>query len=347
MAVTKLLNLIALSSIAILACSYGATPVNALTVDHHARSAGHAHLAIAMKKRGKRCRPRPTSSVVKPPATPTPVPTSPDATSQAPAPTPTKGGSNPPPPPPPPPPSNGRGKVGLGWPQDDDRALANFVKGSSVVGMYAWNPWLPSAADKLGIEKYPMLWSEKQIGDFKKFVVKGYAKHVLAFNEPNQQGQANMDPGRGANVWKQYIQPLKQQGYTLVSPACTNAPSGKTWIRDFLAACNGCTVDAIALHFYGTDPQKFIDYVTDFYNTFKRPIWVTEYACQNFGDGKQCSKDDVWNFMSKTKAWMDSTPFVARYFYFGAMYNMGNVNVLNQLMSSNGSPNDLGRFYIH
>ena len=51
-----------------------------------------------------------------------------------------------------------------------------------------------------------------------------------------------MDPGYAAQLWKQYIQPLKEKGYALITPACTNAPSGKTWLRAFMNACDGCTV---------------------------------------------------------------------------------------------------------
>jgi len=39
-------------------------------------------------------------------------------------------------------------------------------------------------------------------------------------------------------------------------------------------------VDAIAIHWYGTDPQAFIVYVQDFHDTFGMNIWVTEFACQ-------------------------------------------------------------------
>lgn len=141
MAATKLLNLIALSSLAILACSFGASPVNALSVDsqHHARSPVRGHAILAKKKRAstaKRCKPRPVSTAVssavgKPtttPAPPAPKPTS----SKAAAPQTTKpadngGGSSTP--------NNGggnsgsnggAGKVGLAWAQNDDKALANF-----------------------------------------------------------------------------------------------------------------------------------------------------------------------------------------------------------------------------
>lgn len=49
-------------------------------------------------------------------------------------------------------------------------------------------------------------------------------------------------------MWKTYLEPLRALGVRLGSPAPSSAPSGKTWLQDFLGACNGgCTVDFIAL----------------------------------------------------------------------------------------------------
>ncbi|KAF5367844.1 hypothetical protein D9615_010572 [Tricholomella constricta] len=107
--------------------------------------------------------------------------------------------------------------------------------------VYTWSPYIPQKAKELGFEPITMLWGEKQTSEFKRLVVKGYAKTVFSFNKPNQQGQSDMSPQRGAQLWQQYIQPLKAQGYSLTSPACTNAPSGKKWLQDFFAACHGCT----------------------------------------------------------------------------------------------------------
>ncbi|RDB22777.1 Alkali-sensitive linkage protein 1 [Hypsizygus marmoreus] len=364
----KLLNLLAATSLAILACSFGAEPTNALSIDSHnlvGRSPIRAHSALAKKRRGtngKRCKPRPSSSSVvkpapattlapKPTTTPAPNPTA-VTSSKAPAPTTTKAsggggdgtpnngggnsGSN-----------GGSGKVGLAWPIDDNKALANF-KTNKVSPIYSWGPWISSAAKGLGFEPVPMLWGEKQTSEFKRIVVKGYAKTVLGFNEPNQQGQSDMSPQRAAELWQQYIQPLKSQGYSLISPGCTNAPSGKTWLRDFFKACQGCTFDGLAIHFYGTDPQSMISYLKEMHDAFGLPIWATEFACQNFsGSGKQCGKDDVFNWMNTLKNFMDNTSWVAHYFAFGAMYDMGNVNPLNQLLGSNGKPTDLGYLYIN
>ncbi|KAG6837938.1 hypothetical protein H0H93_008332 [Arthromyces matolae] len=357
MAIAKLLNLLALSSIAILAFSYGAAPVTALSVDAHhlaARSSSHALLAKKKRSLSKRCKQRPAPSAVSsssssssssahPTSTKKPATTSVKASSthaaasantQAAAVVAGNTGDN-----------GGSAKVGLGWPQDDDTALAHF-KTDNVGPVYTWSPWVPDAAKSLGLHGVPMLWGEKQIADFVKIVKKGYANAVLGFNEPNQQGQSDMSPEYGAQLWKQYIQPLQSQGYSLISPAPTNAASGVTWLQSFFTACDGCHFDGIAVHWYGTDPQAFISYMEHIHTTFGKPIWVTEYACQNFGSGAQCSSDDVWNFMTVTKNWMDATDYIAHYFYFGAMYDMGNVNQLNQLMSSNGYPNALGKFYI-
>ena len=98
---------------------------------------------------------------------------------------------------------------------------------------------------------------------------------------PQQGAQSNLTAQQGADMWKTYMQPLKAQGILLGSPAPSSAPSGKIWLQDFLTACNGgCTVDFIALHWYAVNSTEFIRYLQDFHDTFQRPIWVTEWACQ-------------------------------------------------------------------
>lgn len=37
-------------------------------------------------------------------------------------------------------------------------------------------------------------------------------------------------------------------------------------------------IDAIAFHFYGTDPEAFVRYATVLRDTYGKPIWVTEFA---------------------------------------------------------------------
>lgn len=65
---------------------------------------------------------------------------------------------------------------------------------------------------------------------------------------PEQAGQSNLTIAEGVEMWMTYIQPLNSQGLRLGTPASSSAPSGKTWIQDWLSACNGgCTPDFVAI----------------------------------------------------------------------------------------------------
>jgi hypothetical protein len=122
----RLLNLLAVSSLAIMACSFGATPVNALSSDlHHvSRHMARGHDALAMRKRSsrsgsKRCKPRPSSlAPAEPKATPKSDPPQKSGN---------KGGA----PSGPPPASHGNtgGKFGLAWANGDGPDLAKYKTG--------------------------------------------------------------------------------------------------------------------------------------------------------------------------------------------------------------------------
>lgn len=163
-------------------------------------------------------------------------------------------------------------------------------------------------------------------------------------------------------MWKTYLEPLRAQGIRLGSPAPSSAPSGKTWLQGFFAACaGGCTVDFIALrmcsrlvtiqrallaHFptdyYDVNATQFMDYLKDYHETFQRPLWVTEWACQNFNDVKaQCSQDDVILFLNVTQTFMDNSDFVERYSWFGAMKDMSGVNSVSCSENKESIPIDL------
>jgi len=243
--------------------------------------------------------------------------------------------------------SSGGKKVGLAWANDNSISLGPFVNGNTKFA-YTWSPWKVPGADKFGITSVPMLWGSKQEDEWYSMVKPGYSTHAMGMNEPNQSGQSDMSPGDAAALWGRAIAPLRNKGYTLVSPACTNAASGFTWMQDFFDKCGGTgCVDIIALHYYGTDPDDFIDHITKYHNQFGKKIWVTEFACQNFGGGGQCSDSDVRNFMAKTTSFMESVDWVDAYFWFGMLTNMGNVNPANQLMNGPNKLSSLGSQYLN
>ncbi|KAG8921993.1 hypothetical protein FRC02_012219 [Tulasnella sp. 418] len=176
-------------------------------------------------------------------------------------------------------------------------------------------------------------------------------RHILGLNEPQEPSQGLIEPQAGADAWKSVLEPLKQANPSLRlgAPAVSNGPSGKIWLQQWFAACNGgCSVDFVPVHWYGLNASDFIAHVYDFHYTFQRPIWVTEWASHNFGDPAlgQFSQEQVNEFLRNTQAFLDSTDFVERYAWFGAMLDTGNVSPANRLMSPEGTITDLGRQYI-
>lgn len=209
-----------------------------------------------------------------------------------------------------------------------------------------------------------MLWGDNQVDSWESSINDTIRSqevtHVLAFNEPEQSSQSNISPSDGASLWKSQLEPLKSQGILLGSPAPSSSPSGKQWLLQWLDACQGgCTVDFIAMHYYDINSTAFMEYLEDFHNTFQRPIWVTEWACQvrmpspmntltlfvltfcllfllqNYNNpNEQCSSQDIVNFMNATQQFMDSTNWVERYAWFGVMENMQGVNEVRFLCAS-------------
>lgn len=358
---TKFLSLFSLSALAALVAMSG-TPATALVAENHvARHAGH-HAAVAHKKRATAtCKPRIPTAVSSSSTTPSstyvaPTTAAPQASSSSkkhsssaapPASTgssssggsssgsSSSGGSGG---------SGGSGKVGIAWANGDDDSLKNFVT-SKTRFLYTWSPSLPDNLQ--GLTGVPMLWGYNQIDEFKSTVKAGYSTHVLGMNEPNEVGQSNMSPADGAQLWKEYIDPLKNEGYTLISPAPSSRPNGFDWVGQFLGNCTGCQVDRIALHYYDITAQGFIDWVTKFHDAYGRDIWITEFADQNFNGPQQQSQDEVNSFFSTVLNWMDNTPWVEQYFAFGIMTNMQGVSATNQLMTSSGEPTALGYQYIY
>ncbi|KAG8875418.1 hypothetical protein FRB97_005089 [Tulasnella sp. 331] len=230
-------------------------------------------------------------------------------------------------------------KCGLGW-TDNDVNQKPFQKGSCWC--YNWSPWPCSSV----LESVPMLWSMKQIGDWNAQVKPKHHPHVLAINEPEQSGQSNMSPAAAVTIWREHVMTVSADQHG--SPAVTTSPAGFTWITTFLKECTNCKIDFVCLHYYGITAADFKTQITKFYNAVRKPIWVTEWACQNYSGtdhGHQCSAAEVAEFLRETQGWMDSTPWIVRYAYYGAFQDI-NITPTNRLMSPNGGITALGHQYL-
>ncbi|PSR73624.1 hypothetical protein PHLCEN_2v10543 [Hermanssonia centrifuga] len=359
----KLLNLLALTSVALYASIYIATPVNALSSGHHHLNRQISHEIIAKRNKlnsnVKRCKQRPPTSISVSSVISSSIPTSSVVISTAPvsspkpsssaaqAPSPSKTVSTTPSSTPTSTGNGGNKKVGLAWANGPTSDLQFYATGA-VNWVYSWDPYTPDPDNKYNLEYMPMLWGPDQVADFESVVKAGYAKYILGFNEPNEPGQSNLDPHTAATLWQQHIEPKRALGYQTCSPATSSNPNGFTWMQNFFDACNGgCTVDFICVHWYDVQASDFQTYVEKWHTTYNKDVFITEFAPQNFNGGAQPSVGDIWNFYQTVMPWIQQTSYIKGAFPFGFMHDMSNVNIADQLMATSGQPNDLGYYIIN
>ena len=173
---------------------------------------------------------------------------------------------------------------------------------------------------------------------------------VLGFNEPDQCG---MSAGTAADHFYAALTPLRKSGAigTLLSPGITNGAGGLPWLKDFMGRCSGCAIDALAVHFYGPDMAMLTSQLGAIHAAFPNmPIWVTEVGCTNWNPATNPSPDQVQQFMKDAIAWFESTPWIARYSFFGSGYitdpALGNANSQLTGAGAGSQLTPLGKIYV-
>ncbi|PNS19844.1 hypothetical protein CAC42_7811 [Sphaceloma murrayae] len=176
----------------------------------------------------------------------------------------------------------------------------------------------------------PMLWSAASdltsvwASNVAAAKSKGWTE-VLGFNEPDLcvdgAGSSCMSIADAVIAYRQYITPLKAQGFRLGGPAVTNGQGfevGNDWLVKFLAACSDCQIDFLPIHWYGgpTDFQSFYDNLYYTYSDVgkgKYPIWITEFGLTSGTDAQ------VDAFVTNVFAHLDTqATFVEKYAWFMA-----------------------------
>ncbi|KAK9841873.1 hypothetical protein WJX81_008520 [Elliptochloris bilobata] len=189
-----------------------------------------------------------------------------------------------------------------------------------------------------GTEFVPMIWGQKQLMAMAPRLKKApykkgsyYPKntqYLLGFNEPNIPSQANLTSMQAAKLWPQVTKVAKNLGLKLGSPApahcgqpdCLNPKQAPfDWFDDFFSNCTamygkaGCQVDIMAVHYYGCTTSDFQRFMVQMAQTYKKPIWVTEFAC-----GLAGSIQILTQLMKSFITMLDNQPLVARYSWFAA-----------------------------
>ena len=193
---------------------------------------------------------------------------------------------------------------------------------------YQWNNTEESG---LFWEYAPMSWGNTgadDAGDIALYVGKYNSPYVMSFNEPDD---CNGQSGQYGNLCQTDVavalhKNLMKTGMRIVSPGGREeAPFG--WLKEFYtkASAQDVRIDVIAVHWYdwGSSPQtntnptaaqvfaRFKAYLTNVYNLYGLPIWITE-----FNANPARSQTINSEFLKLALPYLESLDYIERYCWF-------------------------------
>ena len=226
-------------------------------------------------------------------------------------------------------------------------------------GISWWSNWSPSPEpavanryQALGVSFVPMAWGGMPTVAELGQQIPSDAQYLLGFNEPNSISQANKTPTQAAALWPVLETVARSKNLELGSPAVNFSgdpvsEGGVTftdpvvYLDAFFAACKGCKIDFVPVHWYACDVPALKTYI-DRIRKYNKPIWLTEFAC---GDKPrdQITADVQMAYMTAAVKYLENEPAVARYAWFsGRTKAVPNAD----LLGSDGQLTELGKLYI-
>lgn len=137
--------------------------------------------------------------------------------------------------------------------------------------------------------------------------------YLLTYNEPDNATQSNTSTNDAIGAWP-LIQALN---LPLVSPAVQN--TFDSWEYNFysLIASNNYRVDYTAVHEYvPPSASSMMGVLQSVYNTWGRPVWLTEFSPVDWNDTKSWSENDDYNFLAEFMWQAESQEWLKRYSIF-------------------------------
>lgn len=235
-------------------------------------------------------------------------------------------------------------KRGLGW---HGSALTNSEVTSKLTWWYTWGTEVQSVG--AGLEFVPMIWGGGAKAADVSESIRSDAQYLLGYNEPNFFEQANLSAQQAAADWPTVQSVAATHQLKTVSPAvnfCGDDQAGTGpchdtnpvgYLTDFFAACQGCKVDYVAVHWYNCDGAS-LEWYLDQFKQFNRPIWLTEFACAYDGDTSIAGQE---KYMREAIPILEGRADIYRYAWFSGD-PMPNARLLNQ----DGSLTHLGKIYL-
>lgn len=227
-----------------------------------------------------------------------------------------------------------------------DRTRGAQLDALKVSWYYTWAP--QPMNDPVSAKFVPMVWGGRLLkAHISALQGKPVANELLALNEPDQVGQANMSVQDAAATWAT----LSQLGTRISSPATATPLGGWALSFEKRARTANLRVDFVAVHLYGPpDPQKFLQRVDEVYKHYHKPIWITEFAVADWSarqtGSNRYSEDQVLAFMKAVIPELEKRSYVERYAWFGAGRGSSNEALRTSLLvDRQGALTPLGRLY--
>ena len=137
--------------------------------------------------------------------------------------------------------------------------------------------------------------------------------HVMGFNEPDHTDQANMTVAKAIELWPR----LEALEAPLVGPCPASTFAG--WQSDFTTQADalGYRRDYTPYHSYGSpNATTVIADLQNAYNTFGRPIWLTEFSVVDWAGTGNWTLADNYNFLAEFMWRAESLTWLKRYALF-------------------------------
>ncbi|BEJ16704.1 hypothetical protein CspHIS471_0601050 [Cutaneotrichosporon sp. HIS471] len=251
-------------------------------------------------------------------------------------------------------------KAGVSWPvqeETSDPLTAFFQPGSKLSWHYNWNKrWdsqlLPHTSPNLQLnaEFVPMIFAPPYLNNGVQ--VQDDWQLMLGYNEPDHANPAvavQTSPADCAAAWVELAK-LRTPGKRLASPAVAVELN---WLKEFFSYLPpGTQPDVLAVHIYTTTFDSLRVQLEEYHRTFGLPIILTEFAMTSFDPNVPPPQNmqQVHDFMGQATRWLDETPWIERYAWFGTVrnsYNLHGVHEFNRLMDAQGNVTALGHQYIN
>jgi len=208
-----------------------------------------------------------------------------------------------------------------------------------------------------GMDFVPMFWggvpSQPLTGENHDNLVE--ANYLMTFNEPEITAQSNVLPAVAAQMWPEIEGIAASYNLELVAP-CTTGDKGIAWYNQWLGNCTllgyQCSFDYTCIHLYyqpwdsttgscapgvynwaciGDQAVKATNKIDQWYTTYGKTTWVTEWACAPWG-GADCDEAKHHALMEQMLPVLHGNPKVFRYSWYTMFDSAWIYNSLNELV---------------